>query len=120
MHTFDPATGKPLWSKLEPNDCDEEEHKCRTALSAPPTIIPGVIFAGALNGILRAYSPKDGSILWARDTRRDYKTVNGIAARGGSIDSSGPVVAGGLLIVNSGYDKFGQIPGNVMLVYAPE
>ena len=120
MHTYDPATGRELWSKFEPNVCDEEEHKCRTALSAPPTITPGVLFAGALNGILRAYDAKDGSILWTRDTLREYETVNGVKARGGSIDSGGPVVAGGLLIVNSGYDKFGQIPGNVMLVYGLE
>ena len=117
LHGYDPATGKALWSRFEPNVCKEEAHKCRTALSAPPTVIPGVIFAGALNGILRAYSSVDGNIQWSTDTRRDYVTVNKVVARGGSIDSSGPVVAGGYLIVNSGYDKFGQIPGNVMLVY---
>jgi len=117
MHTFDPATGAELWSKFEPNVCEEKAHKCMTALSAPPTVMPGVIFAGALNGILRAYSQDGGEILWTRNTLRDFDTVNGVEARGGSIDSGGPVVAGGLLIVNSGYDKFGQIPGNVMLVY---
>ncbi len=120
MHAYDLQSGTPLWSKLEPDVCEEMVHKCRTALSAPPTIMPGVIFAGALNGILRAYSSDGGEILWTRDTRREFATVNGIDARGGSIDSGGPVVAGGLLIVNSGYDKFGQIPGNVMLVYGIE
>jgi hypothetical protein len=29
------------------------------------------------------------------------------------------VVANGRLIVNSGYDKFGQIGGNVLLVFGP-
>ncbi|QTD57454.1 outer membrane protein assembly factor BamB family protein [Parasphingorhabdus cellanae] len=120
MHAYDPATGKALWSKYEPDVCDENKHECRTALSAPPTITPGVIFSGALNGILRAYSMDGGTILWSTDTRREYETVNNVKARGGSIDSSGPVVANGLLIVNSGYDKFGQIPGNVMLVYGLE
>ncbi|WP_409413233.1 PQQ-binding-like beta-propeller repeat protein [Altererythrobacter sp. MF3-039] len=119
LHAYDPATGEPLWSRYEPNVCEENEHRCRTALSAPPTVIPGVIFAGALNGILRAYSSRDGSILWSRDTRREFETINGVEARGGSIDSAGPVVVAGHLIVNSGYDKFAQIPGNVLLVYAP-
>lgn len=117
LHGYDPATGALLWSRKEPDVCDENAHKCRTALSAPPTVTANIVFAGALNGILRAYDADDGSPLWSTDTRRDYNTVNGIAGRGGSIDSSGPVVAGGLLIVNSGYDKFGQIAGNVMLVY---
>jgi polyvinyl alcohol dehydrogenase (cytochrome) len=79
----------------------------------------GIIFAGALNGKLSAYSGTDGRTLWSVDTRREFETINGIKGVGGSIDSGGPVVAGGLLIVNSGYDKFGQIPGNVLLVFAP-
>ncbi|MEP0319575.1 PQQ-binding-like beta-propeller repeat protein [Parasphingorhabdus sp.] len=120
IHGFNPATGKALWSRLEPDICEDKEHKCRTALSSPPTISAGMIFAGALNGILRVYDSKDGQILWTTDTRREYETINGIDARGGSIDSGGPVVAGGLLIVNSGYDKFGQIPGNVMLVFSAD
>jgi polyvinyl alcohol dehydrogenase (cytochrome) len=120
LHAFDPATGQALWSQLEPNVCSEDAHKCRTALSAPPTITPGLVFAGALNGLLRVYSSEDGKPVWSTDTRRDYQTINGVKARGGSIDSGGPVVAGGLLIVNSGYDKFGQIPGNVLLVYGVE
>lgn len=120
IHGYDPATGNALWSKLEPNVCEDNEHKCRTALSSPPTISSGMIFTGALNGILRVYNSEDGEILWTTDTRRKYETINGIDARGGSIDSAGAVVAGGLLIVNSGYDKFGQIPGNVMLVFGAD
>ena len=117
MHAFDVLTGKPSWSKIEPDICKEDKHECRTALSAGVTLTDGFIFAGALNGILRAYSTKDGSILWTTDTKRDWPTVNGVKGYGGAIDSAGPVVAGGLLIVNSGYDKFGQIPGNVLLVF---
>lgn len=119
MHAFDIATGKPLWSKIEPYVCKEDKHECRTALSAGVTLTDGIVFAGALNGILRAYASEDGRILWTTDTRRDWPTVNGVKGYGGAIDSAGPVVAGGYLIVNSGYDKFGQIPGNVLLVFGP-
>lgn len=117
MHAFDVSTGSPYWSKIEPNVCTQDKHECRTALSAGVTLTDGIIFAGALNGILRAYSTSDGRILWTTDTRRDWPTVNGVKGYGGAIDSAGPVVAGGYLIVNSGYDKFGQIPGNVLLVF---
>ena len=117
LHAYDAKTGEVLWSRLEPNVCEEREHKCMTALSAPPTIAAGVIYAGALNGLLRAYSAADGTPLWSTDTRREFATVNGVAGRGGSIDSAGPVVAGGMLYVNSGYDKFRQIPGNVLLAF---
>jgi len=58
-------------------------------------------FAGAL----RAYSTHSGSILWEYDTNRDFQTVNGVAARGASMHSCGPAIAGGMLFVNSGYDS---------------
>lgn len=117
IHAFNPLTGEPLWSRIEPPTCDEVAYKCMTALSAPLTAIPGAVFAGAHNGRLIAYSSEDGGVLWSKETNRSFETVNGVEAKGGTIDSSGVVIAGGLVIVNSGYDKFGEIPGNVLLVY---
>jgi polyvinyl alcohol dehydrogenase (cytochrome) len=65
--------------------------------------------------MLRAYSTKDGHILWDVDTARDYQTKNGVAGKGGSIDGPGPVVVGGMLYVNYGYGFLGEAPGNVLL-----
>ena len=120
LHAFDVGTGKPLWSKAEAQTCVERAFKCETALSAPVTLTDGIVFGGAHNGLLRAYSTKDGSLLWSFDTRRVFPTVNGVKGAGGSIDSAGPIIAGGRLIVNSGYDKFGEMPGNLLLVFAPK
>ena len=119
LHAFDAATGKPLWSRIEPLVCNADRHECRTALSAAVTLTDGIVFAGALNGRLSAYGTKNGETLWTIETRRAFKTVNGVKGAGGAIDSAGPVVADGRLIVNSGYDKFGQIGGNVLLVFGP-
>jgi polyvinyl alcohol dehydrogenase (cytochrome) len=52
------------------------------------------------------------------DTKAEYRTVNGVAARGGSIDGPGAVVVGGTLYVGSGYSIFGGLPGNVLLAYS--
>lgn len=120
VHAFDAATGKPLWSRIEPRTCEKLSYECMTALSAPLTVTDGIAFGGAHNGLLRAYAAQDGRVLWSFDTRRAFESVNGVAGQGGSIDSAGPVIAGGRLIVNSGYDKFGEIPGNVMLVFGPK
>ncbi|MDJ0644193.1 MAG: PQQ-binding-like beta-propeller repeat protein [Erythrobacter sp.] len=117
IHAFDPATGRALWSRIEPPTCSEAAYKCMTALSAPLSAIPGAVFAGAHNGRLIAYSSNDGTVLWSRETNRTFETVNKVEAKGGTIDSAGVVIAGGMVIVNSGYDKFGEIPGNVLLVY---
>jgi len=88
--------------------------------SAPLTAIPGVVFSGSLDPHLRAYAAEDGHLLWDADTARDDKAVNGPAGRGGSLDGPGPVIAGGMLFVNSFYSRFGGMPGNVLLAFAPK
>ena len=120
IHAFDTATGKVLWSRIEPPTCDEPGYACQTSLSAPVTAIRGVIFAGAHNGRLLAYSARDGSVLWMTETNRAFDTVNGAESKGGSIDGAGVVVANGMVFVNSGYDKFGEIGGNVLLAFRPK
>lgn len=119
IHAFEVASGRPRWSRIEPMTCDEPTYACMTAFSAPLTAIPGVVFGGAHNGRLVAHAAADGLVLWKTETNRPFETVNGVEARGGSIDGAGVVVAGGMVVVNSGYDKFGEIPGNVLLVYRP-
>jgi polyvinyl alcohol dehydrogenase (cytochrome) len=93
---------------------------CSPAQSAAVTGIPGVIFSPSMDGHLRAFSAEDGKILWDFDTVRDYATVNGVKAKGGSIDGPGAVVVKGMVFVNSGYSRFGGMPGNVLLAFAPE
>lgn len=45
--------------------------------------------------------------------------MNGVEARGGGISAAGPVVAGGMLFVSSGYsDLGGGRRGNVLLAFA--
>lgn len=117
LHAFDALTGRPRWSRIEQLRCPEFSFACITALSAPVTLIPGVVFAGGHDGRLVAYAAKDGAVLWKAETNRAFATVNGVTAKGGTIDGQGPVVAGDMVIVNSGYDKFGEIAGNVLLVY---
>jgi polyvinyl alcohol dehydrogenase (cytochrome) len=56
-------------------------------------------------------------VLWDYDTAKPYTTVNSVSANGGSLDGAGPVVAGGMVYVNSGYPRFGGAPGNVLLAF---
>ena len=93
---------------------------CSPAQPAAVTAIPGVVFSGSDDGHLRAFSTEDGHMLWDFDTVREYQTTNGVHAKGGSLDGAGPVIAGGMLFVNSGYARNGGIAGNVLLVFAPQ
>src|SRR6185437_8433020 len=48
--------------------------------TAALTAIPGVVFSGDWNGMLRAFSTGDGHAVWEFNTAREFKTVNGVAA----------------------------------------
>lgn len=109
--------GERLWH-VPGFPCPSDRKGCSPAQSAAVTVIPGVVFSGALDGFLRAYSSKDGSVLWSYDTIRAYpRSVNGVPAQGGSINGPGPAVVDGMLFVNSGYGQFGSIPGNAILAF---
>ena len=47
---------------------------CNAAQSAAITVIPGVVFSGSVDGVLRGYSTKDGAIIWEFDTNREFQT----------------------------------------------
>jgi polyvinyl alcohol dehydrogenase (cytochrome) len=93
---------------------------CSPAQSAAVTAIPGLVFSGSMDGHLRAYSAEEGSVVWDYNSAREFETVNGIKAKGGSMDGPGAVVAHGMVFVNSGYSRFGGMPGNVLLAFGPE
>ena len=100
--------------------CPPAKPGCSPAQSAAVTAAPGAVFSGAFDGHLRAFAAEDGSIIWDFDTARAFATVNGVTAKGGSMDGPGPVIAAGMLFVNSGYSRFGGMPGNVLLAFSSE
>ncbi|MGA8012329.1 MAG: PQQ-binding-like beta-propeller repeat protein [Candidatus Acidiferrales bacterium] len=110
------SDGKLLW-KTPPPGCGDRR-PCSPAQSQAVTAIPGAVFSGSIDGHLRAYATHDGKIIWDFDTARDFDTVNKVAAHGGSLDVGGPIVAGGMVFVVSGYPGFGAMPGNVLLAFA--
>jgi polyvinyl alcohol dehydrogenase (cytochrome) len=112
------ATGKKVWSVAAPKPNCLDTPGCSAAQPAPVTLIPGVLFAGSLDGHLRAYDTKNGTTIWDFDTRPEFPTVNGIRAHGGSMNGSGPVVADGMVFANSGYSRLPVMPGNLLLAFS--
>lgn len=112
------GNGETVWL-AKPPACGDRP-RCSPAQSAAVSAIPGVVFSGSLDGRIRAYSTAGGHVLWEYDTAREFDTVNGVKARGGSIDAHGPVIAGGFLYTNSGYGTWGGMPGNVLLAFSVE
>ncbi|HTQ36662.1 MAG TPA: PQQ-binding-like beta-propeller repeat protein [Steroidobacteraceae bacterium] len=113
--------GSIAWQQPpQPLLCDRSQMGCVAGQGSAATAIPGAVFSGGLDGGLRAYATGDGRILWTFDTNRSFDTVNGVQAKGGSMDGPGPIVANGMLFVNSGYGGLVGHAGNVLLAFALE
>jgi polyvinyl alcohol dehydrogenase (cytochrome) len=110
------ADGTKVW--FAPGiPCAPPRPGCSPAQPAAVTVLPGAVFSGSMDGHFRAFSTEDGKLLWDFDTLKNFTTVNGVPASGGSLDGAGPLVAGGMVFVNSGYPRFGGMPGNVLLAF---
>lgn len=110
--------GAKVWS-VPGHPCDPPRLGCSPAQPGAVAAIPGVVFSGSMDGHLRAYAFADGEVIWDFDTAKPYVTVNGVKATGGSLDGAGAVVSNGMVFVNSGYPRFGGMPGNVLLAFDP-
>jgi polyvinyl alcohol dehydrogenase (cytochrome) len=122
------SDGQVVWSAPSPrNACRWQNYYCSPAMSQAVTAMPGVVFAGAMDGHFRAYAAADGRVLWDFDTAgQPFKTVLGDIAYGGVMDGAGPTLANGVVYVHSGYagrqtanpnDLTGK-EGNVLLAFS--
>lgn len=118
LYALDARTGELAWSAPAPNLCGDLEH-CDPGISQAITAIPGAVIAGHMDGRLRVYASDSGELLWELDTLRDFSTVSGATARGGSFSGGGPIVVDGMVYVNSGYGIYNHMPGNVLLAIGP-
>lgn len=119
LAALDMKTGIKRWYTPAPSPaCTWGGEGCAHAQAQAVTVIPGAAFSGSMDGHLRAYSTIDGKILWDTETAKDFPTINGIKASGGSLDQGGATIVNGVVYINSGYgQRYGQ-PGNVLLAFS--
>ncbi len=120
LYAFRIADGELLWSTpSEKVACAWKNPYCTGAISQAVTAMPGIVFAGAMNGHFRAYESKTGKIVWDYDTAAvPSLTVSGKTARGGVMDGAGATIAGGMVYVSSGYQARSGTPGIVLLAFS--
>jgi polyvinyl alcohol dehydrogenase (cytochrome) len=114
------ADGHEEWHVAAKPCPDDAPSGCSPTQPGALTEIPGVVFATSTDGHIRAHSTETGELLWDFNTMREFHTVNGVKASGGSIDGPGAVVVNGMLYISSGYPRNGGVPGNVLLAFAPQ
>jgi polyvinyl alcohol dehydrogenase (cytochrome) len=119
LAALDMRTGLRRWYTAAPTPaCSWGPEACSHAEAAAVTVIPGAALSGSMDGHLRAYSTIDGKVLWDYDTAKDFVTINGIKASGGSLDQGGATIVNGVVYINSGYGQRNGQPGNVLLAFS--
>lgn len=119
VYALNPSDGTIVWhTPGEPvPSCSWGAKGCTGAQRTAVTAIPGAIFAGSSNGHILAYASESGKVLWDFDTARTYQAVNGVEARGGSVEGIATAVADGSLFVTSGFATYGGAGGNALIAF---
>lgn len=128
LYALNIKDGSIAWEAPSPVlPCRWDNTYCHPAISQAVTVMPGVVFAGAMNGRFRAYDSETGEVIWEHDTAASPMTsVLGEEVYGGVMDGAGPTIADGMVYVHSGYagrqnadprDMTGR-DGNVLIAYS--
>jgi len=117
LYALDLTSGAQLWSSL-PDDVCRGRQFCDPGILASIAVIPGAVFAGHMDGRLRAYDAATGKVLWQFDSSGEFDTLSGVKAHGGSVGGGGPVVHDGMVFMNSGYGLYFHMPGNLLLAFS--
>ena len=119
LHALDLKTGEFVWRNDLPNVCAKGgKFMCFPGISAAVSSSTNLVYAGGMDGMFRIFSASKGEILWEYDTKQAVSTINGVKGFGGSIESDGPVIANGNIYLTSGYDKWAEAPGNILMVFS--
>jgi polyvinyl alcohol dehydrogenase (cytochrome) len=125
VYAVDIKTGKQVWGYDAKPDCAGDRGKAvasceqKAGFSAAPVTVDGAVIAATLDGKVFVFDGKTGEVLKTIDTIGQHATINGVDAKGGSIDAHGLSAGAGMVFVNAGYGAFGQTPGNVLIALKP-
>jgi len=114
LYALDIGTGKKAW------ETRTAEGVGNLTLSAAPLVVDKAVIAATLQGRLVVFNADDGKVLANYNTNQEFKTLNGIPGKGGSVDAQTIAAGDGMLFVGSGYSGFGAPAGNVLIAYKPK
>ena len=126
IYAFDITTGEADWEYRARPDCADGRSEIvqgcaqRYGFSSLPLVVDGALIAGNIDGRLFIFDNSSGRVLFEFDTAQNFSTINGVTARGGSIDAHSVAAGAGMVFIGSGYERFNQQPGNVLLAFRPK
>lgn len=118
LYALDLTNGEYVWKYPLNEDLCGERAFCNPGISAAISAVPGLVFAGAMEGHMRIHDSGTGELLWDYDTAKPIETVSGEVAQGGSLGgANGAVIIDGAMYFSSGYGIYGHMPGNVLFAF---
>lgn len=118
LYALDLTNGEYIWKHQHEEGLCGERQFCHPGISAAVSAVPGLVFAGAMEGHLRIHDAETGDVLWDYDTTGPIETISGETGRGGSIGgASSPLIVDGMMYFNSGYGIYLHMPGNVLFAF---
>jgi polyvinyl alcohol dehydrogenase (cytochrome) len=117
LYALDPQSGNLAWQSLADDGCKGRQF-CDPGILASIAAIPGAVFAGHMDGRLRAYDSATGRVIWEYDTTQELRALGGASAHGGTIGGGGPVVHDGMVYTNSGYGVYFHMAGNALIAFS--
>lgn len=115
LHALDISSGKLQWYTPAPDVCAGRA-SCHPGFSQAISTAGGLVYAGGMDGVLRVYRAQDGEELFELDATKDFKSLTGEQASGGSFGgAAGPIVSNGRVYISSGYGIYNHMTGNLLL-----
>ncbi|MEP7352798.1 MAG: PQQ-binding-like beta-propeller repeat protein [Acidobacteriota bacterium] len=113
VYAINLADGSRKWKAAPPAGTGST-----TSQPTAPSLMPGIVFSATFGGRLRAHQASTGEVVWEFDSAHTFETVNGVTAKGGSMDGAGPAIANGMVVMTSGMGFAGGAAGNVLLAFS--
>ncbi len=89
LYALELSTSELKWETPAPVCAEIKD--CLPYNSAAPLSAPGLVFAGSLDGHIRAYSSENGEIVWDVNTVKKLRYHQWDQGGGGSIDGPAPL-----------------------------
>ena len=120
LYALDLKTGRYLWKQPDTGaGCDKDRQRCMRGIAAPVTVTGNLLIDGGTDGWLHVRDTRTGAVLWSYDMAVPVRAVGGAIAKGGALfGGEEPQAYHGMLIVPSGNNFTGKMPGNALLVFS--
>jgi polyvinyl alcohol dehydrogenase (cytochrome) len=120
LYALDLRNGRYLWKQPDTGaGCNADRPLCMPGVAAPVTVSGDLLLEGGTDGWLHIRDARTGAIVWRYDMTTPVTAVGGAIAKGGALfGGAAPLAYHGLLIVPSGDNFTGKMPGNALLVFS--